>query len=55
MSDFKKVLVDYMLSEKFFDRKKLKIEDVEEKYINMINLINDNAPVKIIANNCRIF
>jgi len=51
MNDFKKTLVDYMLSENFFDRKKLKIEDVEEKYINVINLVNTNAPVKIIAKN----
>ena len=51
MNDFKKILVDYMLSEKFFDRKKLKIEDVEEKYINMINLVDANAPVKIIVHN----
>ena len=40
-----------MLSEKFFERKKLKVEDFDQKYESIINLINDNAPVKIIANN----
>jgi len=39
------------LSEKHFDKKKLKIEDFEDKYKNTINLITDNAPVKIIHKN----
>ena len=49
--EFSKKLVDYLLSEKFFERKKLKVEDFDQKYESIINLINDNAPVKIIANN----
>ena len=51
MNDFKKILIDYMLSEKFFDRKKLRIEDIETKYAEIINIVNINAPVKVIANN----
>jgi len=51
MNNFKKKLIDYLLSEKFFDRKKLKIEDFDEEFKETINLIKDNAPVKIICNN----
>ena len=51
MNEFKKKLIDYLLSEKFFDRKKLKIEDFETKFKDTINLINENAPVKIICKN----
>ena len=40
-----------MLSEKFFNRKKLRLEDFDAKFRNMINLINVNAPVKIITKN----
>jgi len=39
------------LSEKFFDRKKLKSDDFDKKYENMIGIINVIAPVKIIINN----
>ena len=48
INEFKQKLVDYLLEEKFFDRKKIKIEDFENKFKNTINLINDNAPIKII-------
>ena len=51
INEFKKKLVNYMLSEEFFDRKKLKIEDFEEKFRDVIDLINMNATVKIISNN----
>ena len=51
MNEFKKKLIDYLLSEKFFKRKKLEKEDFEEKFENIINLINNNAPVKIIYRN----
>ena len=47
--EFKQNLIDYLLSEKFFDRKKLKIEDFDEKFRDVINLINMNAPIKIIT------
>ena len=32
LNEFKEKLVSYLLSEKFFDRKKLEIEDFEEKF-----------------------
>ena len=51
MNEFKKRLIDYLLSEKFFDRKKLYSEDFEPKYIGIINLINLNAPINIIYKN----
>jgi DNA primase len=51
MQDFKQKVIDYLLSEKFFYRKKLKSEDFDKKFLDIINLINTNAPVKIIANN----
>ena len=51
MNEFKKKLIDYLLSEKFFDRKKLHIEDFDKEFNNIIEVINNNAPVKIIYKN----
>jgi len=51
MNEFKQKLIDHLLSEKFFDRKKLEIEDFDQKFKNIINLINIYAPVKIIHKN----
>ena len=51
INEFKKKLIDYLLSEKFFDKKKLEISDFDQKFRNIISLININAPVKIIHNN----
>ena len=51
MTEFKQKLIDYLLSEKFFDKKKLKAEDFVAKFKNIINLININAPIKIISKN----
>ena len=51
MNEFKKRLIDYLLSEKFFDRKKLNLEDFDIKFKETINLIINNAPVKIIHKN----
>jgi len=51
MNQFKKKLIDYLVSEKFFDKKKLDVEDFEEKFKETINLITANAPVKIIYKN----
>ena len=51
MNEFKQKLIDYLLSEKFFGRKKLEIEDFDKKFQNIINTINTNAPVKIIYRN----
>ena len=51
MNEFKQKLIDYLLSEKFFERKKLKVEDFDQKFKDIINMININAPVKIIYKN----
>jgi len=51
INEFKQKLVDYLLSEKFFERKKLEIEDFDQKFKDIINMININAPVKIIYKN----
>ena len=51
INEFKQKLVDYLLAEKFFERKKLKIEDFDQKFKDIINMININAPVKIIYKN----
>ena len=51
MNEFKKKLIDYLLSEKFFNRKKLNLEDFEQKFKDTINLITMNAPIKVIYKN----
>jgi len=51
MNLFKQKLIDYLLSEKFFDKKEVKIDDFDEKFKNIIGQINDNAPIKIIYKN----
>ena len=51
MNEFKKRLIDYLLSEKFFNRKKINLEDFEQKFRDIINLITMNAPIKIIHKN----
>ena len=51
MNELKKKLIEYLLSEKFFDRKKLNLEDFEQKFKDIINLITINAPIKIIYKN----
>jgi len=51
ITEFKQKLIDYLLSEKFFHRKKLILEDFDLKFKDLINLININAPVKIISKN----
>jgi len=48
MNDFKQKIIEYLLSEKFFEHKKLKIDCVDQKFKNMIDIIENNAPVKII-------
>jgi len=50
VGNFKQKLIEYLLSEKFFDKKKLDIADFDDKFKSIINLINMNAPVKIISN-----
>ena len=51
MNELKQKLIDYLLSEKFFQNKKINIEDFDEKFKGVINLINVNAPVKVIYKN----
>jgi len=51
LSEFKEKLVNYLLSEKFFNRKKVEEEDFGEKFKNIINIINNDAPIKIICKN----
>ena len=51
VNEFKKKLIDYLVSEKFFARKKIETEDFEDKFADIINLININAPVKLISKN----
>jgi len=51
INEFKSKLVDYLLSEKFFDKKKLEVEDFDNKYQDIINLVNINAPIKMIYKN----
>ena len=51
MDEFKQKLIDYLLSEKFFEKKKLEIENFDQKFKDIINMININAPVKIIYKN----
>ena len=51
INEFKQKLVNYLLSEDFFKRKKAEPEDFDEKFKNTINIINVNAPVKTIYRN----
>ena len=51
INEFKQKLLDYLLSEEFFDRKKLNSKDFEEKFQSIIDQINNNAPIKIIYKN----
>jgi len=43
--------MDYLLSETYFERKKINMDDFDEKFKDIINLINNIAPVKIICKN----
>ena len=51
--DFKKKLIEYLLSENFFDKKKIDIEDLEPKFQNIVNIITGNAPIKEIYKNIK--
>ena len=48
MLNLKEKIMNYLLSEKFFDKSEIGIKDFDEKFSESIKLINDNAPVKII-------
>jgi len=49
--EFKQKIIEYLTSEKYFDRKVLKLDDFDQKYQELIKSINKNAPVKIISQN----
>tara|TARA_B100000029_G_C16762594_1_gene662426 strand:- start:200 stop:520 length:321 start_codon:yes stop_codon:yes gene_type:complete len=51
MNELKQKLIDYLLGEKFFDKKIINVDDFNQKFKNIINQINENAPVKIIYKN----
>tara|TARA_Y100000590_G_scaffold67278_1_gene72957 strand:+ start:574 stop:2361 length:1788 start_codon:yes stop_codon:yes gene_type:complete len=51
LNEFKKILMDYLLSEKFSERKIFNIDDFEPRYKDTMNLIVSNAPIKIIYKN----
>ncbi len=51
MNDLKIKIINHLSEEKFFDRKHLNKEDFEKKFSNLIDIINNNAPVKIICRN----
>jgi len=51
LNEFKKKLIDYLLSEEFFDRKILEVKHFDQKFENIINVIKSDAPVKIIYKN----
>jgi len=50
-NDFKKEIIDYLLSEKFFDKKEIAVDDFDSRFKNLINIINEYAPIKIIYKN----
>ena len=39
------------MSEKYFDKKEISIDDFDTKFKNIINIINEYAPIKIIHKN----
>jgi len=51
MNELKKKIIDNLLSEKFFNKNNLQVDDFDQKFSDLINLININAPVKIILKN----
>ena len=48
-NEFKQKIIEHLVSEKFFNKKKFEIEDFNEKFKDFINLINANALVKNIV------
>ena len=51
MNDLKVKIINYLSEERFFDRKNLNKGDFDNKFGELIDLINNNAPVKIICSN----
>jgi len=50
-NELKNKMIDYLLSEKFFDKKKIDIEDFDMKFKETIELVIKNAPIKTISKN----
>jgi len=51
LKEFQKKLIEYLLAEKFLNKKKLLSEDFDAKFKDIIDAINANAPVKVISKN----
>ena len=51
LDEFKQKIIEYLLSEAFFEKKKINRDDFDEKFKNVIDLISSSAPVKIIYKN----
>tara|TARA_B100000700_G_scaffold136547_1_gene152478 strand:- start:238 stop:627 length:390 start_codon:yes stop_codon:yes gene_type:complete len=51
MNDLKVKIINYLSEERFFDRKNLNKDDFDNKFGELIDLVNNNAPVKIICSN----
>jgi len=49
--EFKEKLIDFLLKEEFFDKKEISTINFDKKFNDIIDIINLNAPVKIIINN----
>ena len=37
--NFKKKLIDYLLSEKFFEKKSINVEDFDEKFKDIVEIV----------------
>ena len=48
INDFKIKLIEYLLSENFLNNEKLNYNNFDDKFKDLIDLINNNAPIKII-------
>ena len=51
LNELKQKLVDYLLSENFFQKKKINVDDFEERFKKIINIVNTYAAVKVISKN----
>jgi DNA primase len=51
MNKLKQNIIEYLLDEKYFDKNELLLEDLDIEFKNMINLVNENAQVKVIYKN----
>ena len=51
LQDLHKLLIKFLVSEKYFNIEKFNAFDFDKKYLDIINLINNIAPVKVISKN----